>query len=241
MDQGRSGSQPPPDRPLMAGVDREGSPGGTPAHGPQVGRFLGRRRTLLVDRAYQLRTALAAVIGVAFLFALAAALFHLLNLENAGELAARSPVLARGSGGDARTVLYLIAAGIVFVAAVFVIEILETHKTAGVVHKVTRALHDVEAGLWGSRIALRRHDNFREMEEAFNAAARGLGQVVEDDLHALQTIESQARQVLREFETQNREGALVLLRQIAGELQRLREHKRNLLRSASNGHSSPKI
>jgi len=74
-----------------------------------------------------------------FLLAFAAALFYVLTQENARILAQRVPGLARSAGGDARSVLYLVAAGIIFVAAVFVIEILETHKTAGVVYKVTAA------------------------------------------------------------------------------------------------------
>ncbi|MBI4169686.1 MAG: hypothetical protein HY510_07090 [Acidobacteria bacterium] len=48
-------------------------------------------------------------------------------------------------------------------------------------------------------------------------------------MHGLQGIEGQLRLIAREFESGNREGALVLLRQVAAELQNLRERKRNLL------------
>jgi methyl-accepting chemotaxis protein len=214
---------------------------GTPA-ASFFGRFLGRRRTYVVDRAYQVRTAVVSVLGMIFLLLFAAALFHLLTLENARVVARRAPFLARAaSENDARSVLYLVAAGIIFVAAVFVIEILETHKTAGVVYKVTRALRELESGRWSARVALRRGDNFREMEEAFNAAARSLREAVDDDLRALQAMEGRLRLAGREFETGNHEGALVLLRQVAGELQHLKEQKRSRLEAPGSPPGTSKI
>jgi hypothetical protein len=196
-------------------------------------RLLGRRRSYVVDPSYQVRSAIIAVLGMAFLLIFAGALFHLLNVENARLLARRAPDLAGGTGaGELRSVLYLVAVGLFFVAAVFAIEILETHKTAGVVYKITRGLRELEGGRWGTRVTLRRHDNFKEMEEAFNAATRALRDVLDDDLRGLQGIEGQVRLTAREFESGNREGALVLLRQVAGELQALRERKRNLMDAA---------
>jgi len=198
-------------------------------------RFLGRRRNYLVDSAYQMRTAIVAVLGMVFLLAFAAVLFHLVGMENS--------LLKSGSqrSGDARSVLYLVAAGITFVAAVFVIEILESHKTAGVVLKVSRGLKDVEEGLWGTRVTLRRNDNFKELEEGFNAATRTLRDRVEDDLNAFQGFESQLRLIAREVESGNSEGSLVLLRQVLGEIQTLREGRRNLLRSPTHPGKNGRI
>ena len=208
--------------------------------GRLFGRFLGRRRKFIVDSSYQVRTALVAVLGMAFLAGFSVALFHFLSVESARDSARRSPLLADGAASsDARSVLYLVAVGILFVAAVFVVEILETHKTAGVVYKVTRGLTEIEAGLWGSTVSLRRSDNFKEMEEAFNAASHALRDQVDGDLRILQGIEGQIRLVARELENGNREGALVLLRQIAGEIQSARERKRNLLRAAAGAPSEP--
>ena len=199
-------------------------------------RFMGRRRNYLVDSAYQVRTAIVAVLGMVFLLAFAAVLFHLVGMENA--------LIQKGGparSGDARSVLYLVAAGIIFVAAVFVIEILETHKTAGVVLKVSRGLKDIEQGMWGTRVTLRKNDNFREMEEAFNAVARSLRDRVEDDLGSLQNFEGQVRLAAREVEGGNREGSLLLLRQVLGELQTLRERKRNLMSTPTHPPIDPKI
>ncbi len=234
-----------PPRSLMAGLDHGPADAGWRRGaflGRLFGRLFGRRRTYLVNTAYQVRSAIVAVLGMGFLAAFSVALFHLLNEESARDLARRAPALAgTAPASDARSVLYLIAVGILFVAAVFVVEILETHKTAGVVFKVTRGLNEIEAGIWGTKVALRKHDNFKDMEEAFNAAARSLRDQVEIDLHGLQGIEGQIRLAARELENGNREGALVLLRQIGGEAQTMRERKRNLLRAANCGPSEPKI
>ncbi len=230
---------------LMSGVDRPAAaPGGRPASifGRLFGRVLGRRRNYLVDRSYQVRSALVGVLGMGFLAAFSVALFRLLSFENARDLARQAPLLAHGvPASDGRSVLYVVAVGILFVAAVFVVEILETHKTAGVVYKVTRGLTELEAGRWGTKVTLRRHDNFKEMEEAFNLAARALREKVEDDLHGLQGIEGQLRLLARELENGNREGALVLLRQIEGEVQTMRERRRTLLRGAPGEPSEPRI
>jgi signal transduction histidine kinase len=180
------------------------------------------------------KTAIVAVMGMVFLLAFAAVLFHLVGMENA-------LMKTGGRSGDARSVLYLVAAGILFVAAVFIIEILETHKTAGVVLKVTRGLKDLECGSWGARVTLRKNDNFRELEEGFNTLARSLRDRVEDDLGALQALEGQMRLVSREVEAGNHEGSLVLLRQMLGEVQTMRERRRNLMRSPDRAAGNAKI
>ena len=206
-----------------------------------VNRLLGRRRNYVVDPSYQLRSAIIAVLGMSFLLVFAAALLHLLGTENARILQRRAPMAAGPADvHDLRSILYLVGVGLFFVAAVFAIEILETHKTAGVVYKVTRGLRELETGRWGARVTLRRHDNFKEMEEAFNAATRALRGQLDEDLRGLQGIEGQIRLIAREFESNNREGAMVLLRQVAAEMQSLRERKRNLLEHPPGKHPERK-
>ena len=61
-------------------------------------RLFGRRRNYVVDPSYQVRSAIIAVLGMAFLVVFAAALFHLLNLENARLLAGHVPNVAGSSG-----------------------------------------------------------------------------------------------------------------------------------------------
>jgi hypothetical protein len=232
-------------RTVMAGYDH--AAGRSREHGQSLlerisERLFGRRRTYLVDRAYQIRSAVVAVLGMAFLAAFSVALFRLMSAESARELAGKAPLLTHGvPASDTRSVLYLVAVGVIFVGAVFVVEILETHKTAGVVYKVTRGLTELQGGRWGAKVALRRHDNFKEMEEAFNAATRALREEVEGDLHSLRAVEGQLRLAAREMENGNHAGALLLSRQIEAELQTFRERKRNLLNGAPGERIATKI
>ena len=227
-------------RSVMSGVDR--SAGADRHHHGWFGRLLGRRRNYLVDRSYQIRTAMVAVLGMAFLAILSAALVHFLSLERARALLETSPTLARGlTNADMRTVLFIIGTGVLFVVAIFGIEILESHKTAGVVYRVTRGLRDVESGYWCTRLTLRKNDNFKEMEEAFNSAGAALGERLEEDLHSLQSIEGQIRLATRELESGDEAGSTILLRRIAGEIQTLREQKRNLLGPAPDMPRDEKI
>jgi hypothetical protein len=220
----------------MAGIDGAARSAGE--RRGWLGRLFGRRRNYLVDRSYQIRTAMVAVLGIGFLAILSAGIVHLINMDRARSLLEVSPALARGlSNSDVRTVLYIIGTGLLFVVAIFGIEILETHKTAGVVLRLTRGLRDLESGFWATRLTLRKSDNFKEMEEAFNGAAASLTERIEEDLLALQAVEGQLRLASRELESGNIEGGNVLLRRVAGDIQALRERKRSLMRSASSLHS----
>ena len=240
MDAPRPQQEGSPTQSVMSGVDH--SAAADRRRQGWFGRLLGRRRTYMIDRSYQIRTAMVAVLGMAFLVILSAALVHLVSVDRARALLETSPALAYGlTKTDMRTVLFIIGTGILFVVAIFGIEILETHKTAGVVYRVTRGLRNIESGYWGTRLTLRKNDNFKEMEEAFNSAGAALGERLEEDLHSLQSIEGQIRLAGRELESGNGAGSSVLLRRVAGDIQTLREQKRNLLNSAPEMHREGKI
>ena len=91
---------------LMDGTDRAaGSARGRLAL--LTDRLLGRRRTYLVDPSYQVRSAIIAVLGMAFLLVFAGALFHLLSVENARILAQSGPTLvAAKASGEMRSVAF---------------------------------------------------------------------------------------------------------------------------------------
>jgi hypothetical protein len=90
-------------------------------------------------------------------------------------------------------------------------------------------------------VTLRKNDNFRELEEGFNAVSRSLRDRVDDDLSAMQALEGRMRLLAREIEAGNGEGSLVLLRQMLGEIQSLRERKRNLLRTPDRAPGGTRI
>jgi hypothetical protein len=214
--------------------DRQARPG-------LLSHLFGRRRNYLIDPAYQLRTAIVAVLGMTFVVGVAAGLLHLLRTERVAPLLEEVPLVARGLASDTRWAVFLVVAGVVLVGAVFVIEILETHKTAGVVLRVSRGLHGLRTGSWGTLIALRKYDNFRELEEAFNCTARALCSRAEDDLRNFATLEERLDLMVREMEAGNGAGGTELLRQLKGDLAALCDRRRDLLRAAPDVQFEPKI
>jgi hypothetical protein len=232
----------PPTRPELESYQTVTSKSNNPALvQPAVPRratgALRRRRNYLVDPAYQIRTAAIAVVGMAFVVGVAAGLLHLLQREHRiavlGEPATRT-----SSPGWA---LFLVVAGAALVAAVFVIEILETHKTAGVVLRLIRGLRRIESGAWGSRVTLRKQDNFRELEVAFNDAARALCERTEEEIRMLDRLMARIDLLSRELDSGDPGGGGLLIQQITEELERLREGHRNMLRSAPDLRFEPKI
>jgi hypothetical protein len=207
---------------------------GAPAAGRAIGlrlfdRLLGRRRNYLIDPAYQIRTAVVAVVGMTFVVGVAAGLLHLLRSSGAGS------ALHEGSRGEAPGAgwpVFLVVAGVVLVGAVFVVEILETHRTAGVALRLSRALRALRDGCYGTRLTLRRQDNFRELEEAFNETARSLGSWTEEEAAGLARLTDLLDGVKQAMETGDRAGGEALLRQLRGGLEMMRERHQDRLRPA---------
>jgi hypothetical protein len=73
---------------------------------------------------------------------------------------------------------------------VFVVSLLETHKTAGACVNLARRLRDVEEGRYGVELRLRRDDHLREIETPFNSMCRALQQRAWEDVEALEALAS---------------------------------------------------
>jgi hypothetical protein len=162
----------------MASSDPAG--GGLPAggEGPPPSRF--RRRRYLVDPSHQVRVGLAAV-GITLL---------LLVLLDASLFLGRN-----GSAGGGGWVLDsgLVAAGsLVFLAGVFGVSILETHRTAGAAKSLRETLERFRGGDWGARARLRRGDNLKALASAFNALAGDLHERRVEDLERLERLSESA-------------------------------------------------
>ena len=209
-------------------------PPATPADGlgtrRLTGRWPGRRRTYLVSPRYQIRTAIIAVLGMTFVLGVAAGLLNLLHVGQGAPL--------RDGTGWA---YFLVAAGVALVIAAFLIEILETHRTAGVVLRVVRGLRALETGAWGTRLNLRKHDNFKELEKSFNASARSLCDRAEEEILWLDSIASRIDLSVRELEAGHHPGVLALLRQMEREMEEVRKRRGELLRAPGEVRFDPRM
>lgn len=149
-------------------------------------RILGLRRRFLVDRRSQIRAGLLTS-GTTLI------LLILLNLslfssreQSAAKILADAPELAAlyQSQNHFEFVLVL-ASSLVFLIGVFVVTVLETHKTAGAAFNLSRHMDDVRQGQYNTRIHLRHDDTLLPLGETFNSMTMALETRVWQEVEAL--------------------------------------------------------
>jgi hypothetical protein len=142
--------------------------------GPRL-TALGQRRTFLIDSRSQLRAGfLTATCALILLLLLNLSLYSARRTVTEGVLA-DSPELGKILHAQNRVELALVVtASVVFLLGVFVVTVLETHKTAGAAYNLARHMAVIEYGQYGGKVRLRKDDNLRELESAFNAMSDAL-------------------------------------------------------------------
>lgn len=159
-----------------------------------------RRRRFLVDPGHQVRVGIAAV-GITLV---------LLLLLDASLLVGGREGPGAGARGGLDAVL--VAAGsLVFLAGVFVVSILETHRTAGAARSLRTTMDRFREGDLRVRARLRRGDHLQEVAGAFNALAGTLHERSRTETARLETIASllatdpgEAERLLRDFIAERR-------------------------------------
>ena len=211
-----------------AGLSR--SPAGAGLLDRLLFRVLGRRRRLLVNFRYQMKMAVIGVTGMGFLVAVMIFLLHRINVRYARELLEVAPFLRDSLvARDRSQILMLAAGGLLFIAGVFFVKVLESHRTAGVIHNVSRRLEELRAGDLDARVALRKRDNFPELARTFNELAAALRARAEGDLATLGRLASQASDLLREETRGNRQGTRQIAEALRQSLEEVRRRKAELL------------
>jgi methyl-accepting chemotaxis protein len=79
----------------------------------------------------------------------------------------------------------ILAGSLVFLAGVFLVSVLETHRTAGAALKIGRAMERVRSGQLKTRLRLRRGDNLQDLASSFNAMSAALHEKTWEDVEAL--------------------------------------------------------
>ena len=195
-----------------------------------LNRTLGRRRRILVHRGYQLRSALMGIAGPCLLLALMIFILERVNAQSSKDLIDMAPFLrASLLEKDRSLLIFMIVGGIFFAAGMFFLEILESHKTAGVIHNVKRRLEELRAGRFTASVTLRRHDHFQELATTFNDTAASLRARTEGELATLRRLVSQVSDLVREDSAGNRAGVLAAAESLRTALQDLQRRKADLL------------
>ncbi len=160
-------------------VDSGSAPGSVrgPHREPPRPRF--RRRRFLVDPGHQVRVGIAAVAITLVLLLLLDASLWVGGRGGGGE----------GTGAHRGLEAALVAAGsLVFLAGVFIVSVLETHRTAGAAHSLRTTMDRFREGDVTARAKLRRGDHLQEVAGAFNALAGALHEKSRRETARLETI-----------------------------------------------------
>jgi methyl-accepting chemotaxis protein len=189
-----------------------------------------RRRRILVDTRYQMKTALIGVTGMALLVGLMCLILHRVSVQSSREILQVAPSL-EGSlrARDVTQLVMLLAWGLLFIGGVFFVQILESRRTAGVILNVRRRLEELRSGRLHARVTLRKHDNFPELAGSFNEMAGVLRARTEGELATLGRLASQTSELLREEALGNREGTRRIAAALRQSLEDARRRKAELL------------
>jgi nitrogen fixation/metabolism regulation signal transduction histidine kinase len=142
------------------------------------------------------------------------------TMSRAERILVDAPELAAVIKAQDRVELTLILlASFVYLAGVVLITVLETHRTAGAAYNLERRIGEIQCGHFNTRLKLRKGDNLRELEEAFNAMSRSLESRAWDDIEALNQFALEAERI------QDVEAG----RQLAARMRDWAEKKRNLV------------
>jgi hypothetical protein len=153
---------------------------------PLTIRVFGRRRNVLVDRPYQhrlsLMTSLMALLPPALFFGI----YSLITAEGSRRIVEASPALEDMVRIQNRTESLMILAAVLFYGVgVYLVTLLESHRTAGFIHRVNGRLGELMAGQYSGRITPRREDHFHYLADTVNRLGTSLEQRSAEDLAAL--------------------------------------------------------
>ena len=193
-------------------------------------KAFGRRRRLLVHRTYQLKAALRSVLGTSVLVGLLIFVLNQVNRETSSDLQQMAPFMKHGlQRWDRITFVSLILGGAVFLGGVFLLELMETHRTAGAFQNLRRRLEELRCGRLAAHLRLRRHDHFPELDQAFNQAVASLRARTEGEIAALGRLSSQTRELIKEQDRGNPARARDLAEALQQSLEEMRCRKSELL------------
>ncbi len=155
-----------------------------------------RRRRFLVHRRYQLRVT-AVTVGTVFvlLLALNITLFAASHRSTQSAATVAPELRSYFAAQDRFQVGLTMIGSLAFLAGVFLLGILETHRTAGASFNLCRCLDQFRDGRYAVRVRLRRGDNLKEIEMAFNEMADALQERARRDATLLEELAGRTERI----------------------------------------------
>jgi len=187
--------------------------------------MMGKRRRFMIHRNSQIRMALMVTAAAAVVVTLLNIALHVARSQATAVVLNDSPLLLPILAEQNRFefILGLSASGI-FLAGLFAVTVLETHKTAGAAFRIVLEMERVRDGQYGSRLELRKGDNLREIEATFNDMSQTLADRGAVDIQELEHLASVAARIENPLEAGD----------LARALRELADDRRKLLVSDSS-------
>lgn len=158
---------------------------------------LSPRRQYLINRRRQVRSALLVAVVVLLLLMPLNYSLHTVREQETMTITASNPELKPLMLSRDRTELIVgLVASVVILVGVFVLTIIETHRTAGAAFALVRRLDEIGEGQYGTRLTLRGGDNLREVEGPFNAMVDALRTRAIDEANELETLARKANEIV---------------------------------------------
>jgi methyl-accepting chemotaxis protein len=180
--------------------------------------LLGRRRRFFLNRPHQLRATLLTATAVIVLLVILNLVLYSISVSSANQVLSDSPELSRLVKNQARLQMALILlASIVFIGGVFVVSVVESHRTAGVADKLSRYMSLVEQGHYNTQLQLRREDHLQEVQTSFNQMTRALRDRTWHEVETLDRVADQTRHVATQ---EDADKIAEELRELAGRMRR---------------------
>jgi len=163
----------------------------------KVAAQLSPRREYLIDRRRQLRSAFLIVMVIVLLLLPLNYSLHTVRQQETTTIAASNPELGPLMQSRDRTELIVgVIASVIILVGVFILTIVETHRTAGAAFSVVRRLDEIREGQYGTRLTLRGGDHLREIEGPFNAMIETLRERAVQDADTLEEMAAIADEVV---------------------------------------------
>lgn len=148
--------------------------------------IFGRRRRMVVHGGYQHRlslfTALLALLPPGLFFGI----YYLMTAESSRRLVEASPSLEPlVRVQDRKEALLVLAALLFYGLGVYLVALLESHRTAGLLHRVQGHLAELGEGHFTGRLHPRRDDHFTEVADSVNRLTQSLQRRAEEDVALL--------------------------------------------------------
>jgi methyl-accepting chemotaxis protein len=150
------------------------------------------RRTFLINRRQQIRTAVLVAGLVLVLVVVVNLAIRALQTDESSATSQSTAVLDEVMPDyDRNEMLVVILASVVVLAGVFVVTIVETHRTAGAAFALGRQMSRIADGHLDTNLTLRKGDNLRELEGPFNDMVQSLAQRATEDAIVLERLAGQ--------------------------------------------------